>query len=340
MIAGVAACLALLELGVRIYSSLWFPRMMILDDRLGWKHAGGVSRVFSDEDSHRFIVTQNSYGHRGKQYSFQRTVGKHRVLILGDSFTEGVHVSDDEVFSAQLETLATDIEVINAGIGGYGTVQQYLYLVSEGLRFNPHLVLLMFFDNDLSDNCLSYYPGFGPRPYATLSGGQVRIIETLDPTQFLRFTVPVPFQVTLSRYSYFYYFVNTSVYQRLFSKQMKDLRTRDMAMTESCGTYEIFYWLAMKMKLLLESRNAGFALVLIPTREDVDQNYSVAQAPIVEFCEESGLRCLQLLGRFARERAAGVRAYFKEDIHWTKAGHKIAAEEIHRFLRVDGGRGG
>lgn len=45
-----------------------------------------------------------------------------------------------------------------------------IIFLKEGLSFNPDLVVLMFYENDLTDNLLSYYPGFGPRPYATFDG--------------------------------------------------------------------------------------------------------------------------------------------------------------------------
>jgi len=52
----------------------------------------------------------------------------------------------------------------------------------------------------------------------------------------------------------------------------------------------------------------------------------------VKFCKETGLSCLSLLDRFVKERASEVRLYFDSDIHWTRVGHKIVADEIGRFL--------
>jgi hypothetical protein len=92
----------------------------------------------------------------------------NRSLRIGNwhLFSERVHVRDEELFSFDLEEINSNVEVINAGVGGYGMVQEYLYLTGEGLAFRPDIVLLLFYENDLSDNCLSYYPAFGPRPYA------------------------------------------------------------------------------------------------------------------------------------------------------------------------------
>src|SRR5262249_28162330 len=161
-----------------------------------------VSKTFRNEDSDYIRVIQNANGHRGGYYGPVKPIGKYRILALGDSFTEGVQVKEDELFSARLEKTDPELEVINAGVGGYGTIQEYLYLTNEGLRFRPDLVLLMFYDNDLSDNCLSYYPGFGPRPYALWKNADVQIVEQLDYKDFKKFIIPVPLWTFLNRHSY------------------------------------------------------------------------------------------------------------------------------------------
>ena len=330
--AAIIACLLCLEVAIRVYSAWLSPRMMVLDDRLGWKHAGHVRKAFANEDGDKFIVDQNRYGHRGREYNLQRTTGKYRVLILGDSFTEGVQVSQEDLFSARLERMNQQIEVLNAGVGGYGTVQEYLYYVSEGVRFRPNLLLLMFVPNDLSDNCLSYYAGFGPRPYALVRDGEVEIVERLEPREFLRFTIPVPFRAVLSRHSYLYYFLNTHVYQKLFARRMRELEREDLRRTTNCGRYQIFYWLVSRMNEMMKADGGDFAVVLIPTDEDVRRGYSAAEEPILKFCNEAALKCLQLLSRFVGERRSGTRLYFDVDIHLTRLGHAIAAEEISSFL--------
>ena len=95
--------LALLELGLRAYSTFFFPKMMVLDDQLGWKHAVNVRRIFVNEYGEKALVIQNAHGRRGPLREFKRRERRFRVLVLGDSFTEGVQVSEDDLFTAQLE---------------------------------------------------------------------------------------------------------------------------------------------------------------------------------------------------------------------------------------------
>ena len=45
------------------------------------------------------------------------------------------------------------VEVLNLGVGGYGTAQQLLTLEEDGLRYRPDLVVLGFFlGNDVQNN--------------------------------------------------------------------------------------------------------------------------------------------------------------------------------------------
>ena len=332
VVGGSLVLLFVLEFATRLYSSLFFPKMMILDGKLGWRHARNVSKKFQNEDLEVITISHNKHGHRGRDYGPERLNGKYRVLILGDSFTEGVHVKDEELFSSRLENLNPEIEAINAGIGGYGTVQEYLYLTSEGLRFRPDLVLLMFFENDLDDNCLSYYPGFGPRPYAVLRDGEIEIIERLEYEDFQKFVLPVPLWTFLSRRSYLYYFVNVYVYQRIFAEKMRQLQRLDLEKTRRCGRHEIFNGLIVKIRNLLAADGVQFGVVLIPSRDEVENGSSKTQQSILGFCREYDVNCVALLNRLMERRALGDRLYFSVDIHLTKDGHKIVAEEIDGFI--------
>src|SRR5438045_8089957 len=50
-------------------------------------------------------VTTNRWGMRGRDVSQQKPAGTKRILILGDSYTFGLYVNDDETYPAVLERL-------------------------------------------------------------------------------------------------------------------------------------------------------------------------------------------------------------------------------------------
>lgn len=134
-------------------------------------------------------ITINSKGLRGEEHEYQKDADVFRILVLGDSFTAGLQVNDDELFTSLLEErlneipLDKSIEVINAGVVGYGTTNELTYFIDEGYKYQPDIVLLMFFTgNDVLDNInpphyklendqlipikFTYNPDFGTPPWA------------------------------------------------------------------------------------------------------------------------------------------------------------------------------
>ena len=128
---------------------------LIFDDQLGW-------RSVPDDESMTFgkKLTTNSRGLRDREYPYAKPTGTKRILVLGDSFTWGYGVADDETFAEVLEQRLQSVEgkweVINTGVSGWGTDQEYLYLTQEGFDYSPDIVVLaLFLGNDFTNNASS-----------------------------------------------------------------------------------------------------------------------------------------------------------------------------------------
>ena len=99
----------------------------------------------------------NSRGFRNnRNISYEKPENTFRVLSLGDSHTLGFEVNQDETFSFLLEKKIKennhDAEVLNAGVSGFSTAEEYIYLINEGIKYKPDAVILGFFNNDFDDN--------------------------------------------------------------------------------------------------------------------------------------------------------------------------------------------
>lgn len=130
------------------------------DPELGWSFAPDTQgtyvgpRPFPVE--FRTDVRINSLGLRGPEIE-PVPDGGLRVLVLGDSWVAGLEVPEDRTYSALLQDELTDrlgvpVQVINAGVRGYGTDQSWL-LYRERLRdLEPDLVVHHTTGNDPEDN--------------------------------------------------------------------------------------------------------------------------------------------------------------------------------------------
>ncbi len=88
---------------------------------------------------------------------------KDRLLLMGDSHTEGVGLPYKKTFAGKLTKLSQDVEVLNAGVVSYSPKLYYLktkYLIEKtALKFDHIYVLL-----DISDIQNAYaYADFKPR---------------------------------------------------------------------------------------------------------------------------------------------------------------------------------
>lgn len=94
-----------------------------------------------------------------RDINYGKPPGLRRIVSLGDSFTLGYEVDAHQTFSSVLErelrSQGLEVEVLNAGVSGYSSAEECLYLERELLRYEPDLVLVSYFGNDLVDNIRS-----------------------------------------------------------------------------------------------------------------------------------------------------------------------------------------
>jgi lysophospholipase L1-like esterase len=135
------------------------------DPLLGWRHVAGRTTEFFRPE-YETTESFNSRGVRGPEYSLRKPSDEYRIVILGDSFTEGYSVEFEELFSEILkrrlnEQAGRRFEVINLGVGGYSTDQELLLYQTEGRKYHPDLTVLMFHDNDIWFNGQARYGPWG-----------------------------------------------------------------------------------------------------------------------------------------------------------------------------------
>lgn len=91
----------------------------------------------------------NSYGHRGKNFSFQKS-GKQRIVFMGDSVTYGLGVKVEKRYTELLNAkLGQRYEIINLAVSGYNLLQELEYFKVLGIKFSPDYVVFAINYNDM-----------------------------------------------------------------------------------------------------------------------------------------------------------------------------------------------
>ena len=136
-----------------------YPIFYTTDYYRGFALAPGVEGQYQREGTS--YVRINSDGLRDREHTKAKPAGTFRIAVLGESFTEAMHVPMEQTFWFLLQQKlqqcnafpGKQVEVINFGVSGYGTAQELLTLRQKVWAYSPDLVILAFTTyNDVYDN--------------------------------------------------------------------------------------------------------------------------------------------------------------------------------------------
>jgi len=138
----------------------WAPQagfVYRLDPRCHYTLAPGTRKLHRNSapnGGRRVLFVVNSDGFRGDEL---RSGPGLRVLVYGDSFVEADYTPLPETFTKRLEArlasaLAQDVEVVNAGVTGYGPDQALRRFGDEAARLRPAAaILVVYAGSDFGD---------------------------------------------------------------------------------------------------------------------------------------------------------------------------------------------
>ena len=141
---GMTICL-LGELIVR--TLITSPEASIVDHELGWRYKPH-STIFQTTEG--WAVNKiNSLGFNDEELSPDNT--KQRLLILGDSITEALQVSQQKNFTSLIEKNAGCVESFNGGRGGLSPIHYPIIERRLHERFLPDMIVVVVTYSDYSD---------------------------------------------------------------------------------------------------------------------------------------------------------------------------------------------
>lgn len=153
-------CLILVEVGVRVFVPP--PAYSVKGTIFRAHETAGFTLLENASQTHKTAEFEVAYsissqGLRDRIYG-RKEVGVFRIVCLGDSFTMGYGVHDDEPYPKVLESDLSQrypdrtIEVVNLGTPGYGLWQSAIKFREIGLDLEPDLLVVQVLpENDVRD---------------------------------------------------------------------------------------------------------------------------------------------------------------------------------------------
>lgn len=340
------------------------------DPLLGWAKKPGARLTYRRRE-YTVEVAINRRGLRDPERDYRASPGTLRILALGDSFLEGYTVPLEDTVTQKLErslrSAGMKADVLNAGTAAYSTDQEYLYYQSEGVRYDPRVVLVFFYYNDIVYNDRQDYFGLpkpifeerpdglhlhrypvrepGPRTASisqdetSVSGSALyawlrdrlwyRAPRTYEALSHLGLWPPLP---RLAQR------LELRVYQKALIPEIEDAWGKTAAILGALSRE-------------VAARGQELLVVYVPSRMEVDdRSWELSQSLYGMDAEgwDRGLVAARL-SRVGRDQGFPVldlttalreadrgwlgRPYFTYDGHWTSLGHETAAREIEQVLR-------
>ena len=317
-------------------------------DRDGYRHnlpnRVGYERMWNNQGKAEFRI--NSLGFRGDEVALPKPAGVRRILFLGDSITLGGRLPEEATFVGRVRrALAGEkgrYDVLNAGVGDVGLLEEERTLQDTGIKAQPDVVVLCWYLNDAR-------PPVGFPDEVVFDDP---IIRWLDANPLLHRSYLVGFLYDGRRKS-------------LVARRMARDHRFDYGPLYQSGAWDhdpaafgslvglarfdwgdawndaSLDWMARKivsLRGLASARGIKLVVVALPVHAQVYARFSSPfvdkpQRELAAALGKSGVPLLDLLpGVRAAARAAREPIYY-DQCHYTPYGNGVAADLILKFLR-------
>jgi lysophospholipase L1-like esterase len=256
----------------------------------------------------------NSLGFSDVEWSLEKKKNQKRILVLGDSFTEGVGAPFDScypsILRAHLSSIDSNISIMNAGIAGNDPCVNFVTYRDLLLKYKPDVILQTLSSNDLNTDIAT-------------KGGLERFKNTGEITfQQAPWWEPIYAFSYISRVFFTALGYNELLLKGTFSSEQKSVLNK--AAIQIFQQYEM---LAKKSKVKL-------VIVLQPNQSELyKRKYDYDLMPIIQsFQNSETVKVVDLLPyyleTFKGKEDSIKTIYWKQDGHHNSKGYCLMAKSI------------
>jgi GDSL-like Lipase/Acylhydrolase family len=306
--------------------------LWVYDARKGWFHAAGsVGQAWlGGPDAARVRI--NSLGLRGPEVAPSRQPDVVRVALVGDSYVFGIGVDEEHLLSTHLQELLARrlgrrVEVVNLGVSGYSTDQEYLLFDQLAERLAPQLVLLVVCDNDFRANTVDFVFERYPKPCLSIATDGMPVLPAAAVPQL---TTAQHARLWLAEHSNLWNLLRTRHSEHAWVQSCLD--TFHVGFEHSCSPDPLHSTAAFVRALASRSAAVGARFVVTTTgQRHARQGRFQALGRILTGAGMAYVDLTPVLEQ-ARRLEPSRLWDFPTDEHWNDDAHLLAAETLAPML--------
>ena len=299
---------------------------------------------------HQITARTNQSGHRDEFVSVEKADGVFRILVIGDSFTVGASVGQDDTYAEVLETLlnrsaTAAVEVINAGVGGWEPFQYAQYYEHYGWKFSPDLILVGFFvGNDTYDQTTEVHQSrtavLGRRVSREAASARfirlkVFMYNHSNIARLILYKGPNTGNVTrqqcLDFTDWYIEFQHRRLRNHLKKTNILEERARNnVDQIQRIQTLAERDSIPLGVVLIPDENqiNGDLQMKLLTDEERSNFDFEMPQSMLRDMFTDAAIPVLDLLPYFIEDS----RCLYMNDTHWTAEGHALAASAIYENI--------
>ena len=271
------------------------------------------------------LYSYNSDGIRDDEIDELRTANSRRILALGDSFTFGQGVRFEECYPQQLERELSsgepsrEIQVINAGKPAANTEWEVAYLERRGERYDPDLVLVQFYSNDIEVREYADDPGTPGTDHPAM-----RRINRFFARSYILFFLRDHCDRLVMKIGRW---ADAEIPQDYLAALAERVRQDDPGWRRCLQAFD-------RLAGWSKEQAVPLAVVLFPHPGEAHPGVTYLHQRLAEQLERKGIACLDLR-EMVNRIPPGVQLAHPFDHHPSPTYYKAAARRIARFLREE-----
>ena len=269
---------------------------------------GPINRLSlgNNEDGARELIVNDNFGFKNFQNVYKKKIN---LMLVGDSFTEGVPYGNNEAISEFINK-KSDINSINYGISGAGPLMALGVIREYGQNFQPNKIYYLYYEGndllDLENEKKTFLINYLNKNFSqNLYNSDEKILEFLSEYDEIFYkTLPSLIEEEENKDNTIY--KNTS--SKIFIEKIKDfielqnlkeILPKDLLFVKKSKVdYDLFEKTIKQMNSETKKWDGNFAILYLPTWSRYNKNFSLTdfllKKKIIDIAKKNDIEIIDL----------------------------------------------